>query len=116
MWSRRARRERNCDMTRARARYMRAVTVVASVTGLAEDDITGRQHGSRPRRPRSSPIGFARLVTIYLAVVALDARRSALARTLGRPRKAVSDACRVIEDARDRPAIDDLLTRLEAML
>lgn len=63
-----------------------------------------------------APVAFARQVAIYLAHVALGLSYSAVARSFRRNRTTVARACQVIEDRRDDPRVDFLLSVLERIL
>ena len=62
------------------------------------------------RRARTA---FARQAAMYLAHVALGLSFSEIGRTFGRDRTTAAHACHVVEDRRDDPRVDALLSRLE---
>lgn len=113
MRGRRYRLELDRSAGSARGAFLRAAEAVAAGTGVPFGDIVRR---TGPGTLRRGPVRAARMAAIYLAVTALDKRMGAVARALGRPRKAVLAACRAAELARDDAAVDALFTRLEAML
>lgn len=59
---------------------------------------------------------FARQVAIYLARIGFEHRYADIGRAFGRERTTVSHACRVVEDRRDEPRLDRVLTALEGGL
>jgi Bacterial dnaA protein helix-turn-helix len=61
-------------------------------------------------------VAFARQVGMYLAHVAGGLSLSEVGRLFGRDRTTVAHACGVIEDGRDDPLLDRLLTVLELAL
>jgi chromosomal replication initiation ATPase DnaA len=61
----------------------------------------------------AAPVAFARQVAVYLGHVVFGVSLSRLARGFGRDRATARYACRVVEDARDDPAIDRMLDALE---
>ena len=65
---------------------------------------------------RGAPMtAFARQCAMYLAHVVLGLGPSAVGLLFGRDRTTVAHACRVIEERRDEPAVDNLLHALEAL-
>lgn len=97
----------------ARAAYLRAAQIVSQVTGVAFGDVIAPATAGKMRR---RTIRFARQAAIYLAVTGCNVRQAHLARALQRPRVRILWACREAEDARDRAEIDQLYSRMEAML
>lgn len=63
---------------------------------------------------RRARIAFARQVAMYIAHVGLGLTLTEVGRIFRRDRTTAAHACRVIEDRRDDPAIDQVLTHLEA--
>lgn len=63
-----------------------------------------------------APVAFARQVAMYIAHVWLKQSLSDVGRHFGRDRTTVSHACEVIEDRREDPNIDRLLTSMEATI
>ncbi len=82
---------------------------VEAVFGLAPGAIFGRTRGSAQN-------ALARQVAMYLSHVALGATLTETARRFGRDRTTVAHACRQIEDRRDDPGFDALLTALETAI
>jgi chromosomal replication initiation ATPase DnaA len=56
---------------------------------------------------------FARQVAMYLGHVAFGMSLTRVAQLFGRDRTTARHACHLVEDCRDDPAIDRLLTALE---
>jgi len=108
--------ELNHNAAGARAAFLRVAGVVAQATGIAFGDIVIPDRPGRPNRRLRSPAGFARHLAIYLTVTGANVRQGPLGRVSGRPRRSVLRSCHMIEDMRDDPSIDELVTRLEAML
>ncbi len=67
------------------------------------------------RRGRASA-AFARQTAMYLAHVHLGLSLSQVGRNFGRDRTTVAHACACVEDSRDDPKFDRVLTCLEAAL
>jgi chromosomal replication initiation ATPase DnaA len=61
-----------------------------------------------------APVAFARQVAMYIAHVWRKHSLSDVGRHFGRDRTTVSHACEVIEDRREDPDVDRLLTSMEA--
>jgi chromosomal replication initiation ATPase DnaA len=62
------------------------------------------------------PIARARQAMMYLTHVGLGVNLTKVARSFGRDRTTARYACRVMEDARDDPKVDQRFTTLEAAL
>lgn len=108
--------ELNSCVARARVDFLRVAGVVSAATGVSVAEIVKRQGSGRPYRWRSDPVSFARLTTTYLTVTACNVRQGTLARTVARHRCRILFDIRFVEDAREDPATDKLLERMEAML
>lgn len=79
---------------------------VMSAFGVTQEDI---DHPSRgPART-----ALARQVSMYLHHVVLERTLTSVAQAFGRDRTTVAHACRVIEDRRDDPEFDAMLSALE---
>jgi hypothetical protein len=89
-----------------RRRCMQAARLAA-----AHYEVSVREIGVRGRGRRR--VVRARHVAIYLARVVLGVSLAGAAAAFGRDRKTIAYACRAIEDARDDPAFDAALARLE---
>jgi len=70
----------------------------------------GELHAST-RRDR--PVAFARQVAMYLAHVSFGLTYTAIGHAFGRDRTTAAHACRLVEERRDDPAAEALLTSLE---
>lgn len=64
----------------------------------------------------SSRASFARQIGMYLTHIVYEINLSRVARVFGRDRSTVSHACRVVEEYRDDPVIDEKLNKLESFL
>ncbi|MFP3944238.1 MAG: helix-turn-helix domain-containing protein [Alphaproteobacteria bacterium] len=62
---------------------------------------------------RRAPVAFARQVAMYLTHVAWSMPLVHVGAAFGRDRTTASHACRLVEDRRDDPRLDGLLTALE---
>ncbi len=62
---------------------------------------------------RRAPVAFARQVAMYLTHVAYSMPLAHVGAAFGRDRTTASHACRLVEDRRDDPGLDSLLTALE---
>lgn len=67
----------------------------------------------RDRKRGAASVAFARQSAMYLAHVSLGLNLTEVARRFGRDRTTAAHACRLVEERRDDPAIDALLTVLE---
>lgn len=67
--------------------------------------------GARTRR--SAPAALARQTAMYLAHVAFGLNFTEIGRAFGRDRTTAAHACRVMEDRRDDPHLNTVLTELE---
>lgn len=67
------------------------------------------------RAPRRgpAPVAFARQSAMYLAHVALGLSLTRVGRHFGRDRTTAAHACRLVEERRDDPTIDAVLSSLE---
>jgi hypothetical protein len=63
---------------------------------------------------RSSYVAFARQSAMYLSHVAFGVSLSTVGREFGRDRTTAAHACRLVEDRRDDPAVDQVLASLES--
>lgn len=79
---------------------------VAAAFGVAPSDLR------LPTRGRQE-VARARQAGIYLARMAFGMTLSDAGRLFGRDRTTAAHACRLVEDRRDNPHFDRLLTRLE---
>ena len=82
-----------------------ALHLVAATTGVSRE---------RMRTARNAGAGCnARRMAVYLAHVAFGWPLERVGHVFGVSRATVAKACAWTEDARDRPALDDLMDRLE---
>ena len=65
---------------------------------------------------RRAPVALARQSAMYLAHVALGLNFSQVGRAFGRDRTTAAHACRLIEDRRGDPRLDNALADLEHVL
>ena len=63
---------------------------------------------------RSSYVAFARQSEMYLSHVAFGVKLSTVGEAFGRDRSTAAYACRLVEDRRDDPAVDQVLASLES--
>jgi chromosomal replication initiation ATPase DnaA len=80
--------------------------MVAAALGLSASDITSDRRGA-------AEIAFARQVAMYLAHTHLRMPLTEAGRLFHRDRTTVRHACRQVEDRRDDPEVDRLLSCLE---
>jgi chromosomal replication initiation ATPase DnaA len=64
----------------------------------------------------SAPIAFARQIAMYVSHVWLGLSLTEVGRYFGRDRTTVAHACQVVEDKRDNPQIDRILSSIEAVV
>lgn len=83
-----------------------ALHLVAACTGVSADQMAGPERLG-PRACR------ARWLAFYLAYITYGWPLERVAHAYGVNRATVASACRWVEDARDRPALDAVLDRLE---
>ena len=81
-------------------------TLVAATFAVAGDEL-------RAGTQRSKPVAFARQSAMYLAHTALGLSYSQIASIFGRDRTTAAHACRAIEERRDEPLLDLVLSALE---
>jgi chromosomal replication initiation ATPase DnaA len=90
-----------------RGRCTLVEALVASAFAIPPRDLRMRTRGE-------AAVAFARQTAMYLAHVSLGLSLSEVGRAFGRDRTTAAHACRVVEERRDDPRIDALLTRLES--
>ena len=90
-----------------RIRAELALTLVAASTGVPTRrmDERGRLTGAICR---------SRRLAIYLAYITFEWPMERVAHAFGMNRTSAAKACRWVEDARDAPALDEMLDRLES--
>lgn len=101
----RRRRTREAEVVAARCRCLEAVVVQAF--GLSLADLRRASRGE-------APVAFARQVAMYVAHVWLALSLSEVGRRFDRDRTTVAHACRVVEDRRDDPRVDRVVTTIES--
>ncbi len=62
----------------------------------------------------TAPVAFARQIAMYVAHVWLRLSLTDVGRYFGRDRTTVAHACQVVEDKRENPNIDRMLSSIEA--
>lgn len=82
---------------------------VMSVFDVSEEDIARGSRG--PAR-----VALARQVAMYLHHVILTRTLTDIAAGFGRDRTTVAHACRLVEDRRDEPEFDAMISELESAL
>lgn len=95
------------DVDRRIARCRCLEVLVARAFGLSVDDLRGTTRGH-------APVAFARQVAMYVAHVWFALSLSEVGRRFDRDRTTVSHACRVVEERRDDPRVDRVITAIEA--
>lgn len=65
---------------------------------------------------RQSQLCYARQVAMYLLHTIFELNMTRTAELIGRDRSTVYHACRVLEDGRDDPVLNEKINRLEAFL
>lgn len=83
--------------------------VVAAALGVSLKDLRASTRGR-------ADVALARKCGMYLARVALGMTLADAGRMFGRDRSTAAHACRMIEDARDDPAIDAYLSIMEELV
>ncbi|WP_338020044.1 helix-turn-helix domain-containing protein [Pinisolibacter aquiterrae] len=81
--------------------------LVARAFGVTVPDLRGVTRGH-------APVAFARQVAMYVAHVWFRFSLSEVGRRFGRDRTTVAHACRVVEEERDDPHIDRVISAIEA--
>ena len=84
-----------------------ALNLVATSTGVPVRKIKSQDR-------MIGPAGRARRLAIYLAYVTFGWPMDRVGHAFGLNRTTAAHACHWVEDARDAPAMDDVLDRLEA--
>jgi chromosomal replication initiation ATPase DnaA len=103
---RRGRRDRR-DQAMVAAKCLCLEAVVASTFRLSLDDLRGASRGE-------APIAFARQVAMYVAHVWFALSLTEVGRRFDRDRTTVAHACRVVEDRRDDPRVDRVVSAIES--
>jgi len=81
-------------------------SIVAGAFGVSAIDVCA------PQRGRAN-VALARQTALYLSHVVLGMTLSGAGRLYGRDRTTAAHACRLVEDRRDEPGFDRLLSVLE---
>ena len=84
-------------------------TLVSTALGASLTELRGANRGR-------APAAFARQTAMYLAHVHFGLSLSQVGRNFSRDRTTVSHACARVEDSRDDPKFERVLTCLEAAL
>jgi hypothetical protein len=92
-------------------RKQRACELVAILTAAAFAIPQGEVAAATRRTPY---VAFARQSAMYLAHVVLGLTYTEIGRAFGRDRTTAAHACRLIEERRDDPAVDAVLSALES--
>ena len=100
-------KRRRLTSTQRRARSLTRVS--QAVEGAFDVKTTELQAATRGR----CDVAFARQTAMYLARVALGLTLSQAGALFGRDRTTAAHACRLIEDLRDDPRFDTLLSAME---
>ena len=103
---RRGRRERR-DQAIVAAKCLCLEAVVASTFRLSLDDLRRASRGE-------AQIAFARQVAMYVAHVWFALSLSEVGRRFDRDRTTVAHACRVVEDRREDPRVDRVVSAIES--
>jgi chromosomal replication initiation ATPase DnaA len=82
--------------------------LVATTLGVTTRELRSASRGQ-------APVAFARQAAMYVGHVVFGLSLTRLGRGFGRDRTTARHACRVIEDRRDDPAVDQLFGMLEAV-
>ena len=98
-------RRREQEIAAARCRCLEAV--VASTFRLSRDDLRRSSRGE-------AQIAFARQVAMYVAHVWFALSLTEVGRRFDRDRTTVAHACRVVEDRRDDPRVDRVVSAIES--
>ena len=101
------RRERRREADRVLSLCRCVEAVVAHAFDLTIADLRGASRGE-------APIAFARQVAMYVAHVWLALSLSEVGRRFERDRTTVAHACRVVEERRDDPRVDRLVSAIES--
>lgn len=86
-----------------------AVHLVATATGLSAERISAREQ-------RRDAHTRARRLAMYLSHIAFGWPLERVGHVFGVHRATAGQACRWVEDERDRPELDALLDRLESLI
>jgi chromosomal replication initiation ATPase DnaA len=82
---------------------------VAAAFDLPVDELAARTR-------RQAPVAFARQLSMYCAHIVLGLSLTEAGLLFNRDRTRAAHACRVVEDRRDDPAIDEMITSIEAII
>ena len=103
---RRSRRDRR-DQAIVAAKCLCLEAVVASTFRLSLDDLRRTSRGE-------AQIAFARQVAMYVAHVWFALSLTEVGRRFDRDRTTVAHACKVVEDRRDDPRVDRVVSAIES--
>jgi chromosomal replication initiation ATPase DnaA len=98
---------RTCDEESSLCRSIEAV--VSTALRIERAELRAEERGR-------APAAFARQTAMYLAHVHFGLTLSQVGRNFGRDRTTVAHACARIEDSRDDPTVDSVLSCLEFAL
>lgn len=93
---------------RKTARRMIELTVAAALD-LPPDELQAKTR-------RTAPVAFARQISMYCAHVTFGWSLTEAGAVFDRDRTTAAHACRVVEDRRDHPGIERLVTTIEETL
>jgi chromosomal replication initiation ATPase DnaA len=105
LWSKQPRRLNVSAKTAQRLCDLAAVATAAAFAASIAEVAAARR--------RSPSAALARQSAMYLAHVTFGLNFSEVGRAFGRDRTTVAHACRRVEERRDDPSIDDVLSALE---
>lgn len=81
--------------------------VIAATFAVSLDEL-------RANTRRAAPVAFARQCAMYLAHVVLGLSCAEVGRLFGRDRTTAAHACRLVEERRDDPLFDALISAMES--
>lgn len=92
----------------------RTVRQMIEVTVAAALDLPVHELGAKTRR--TAPVAFARQISMYCAHVTFGWSLTDAGAVFGRDRTTAAHACRVVEDRRDDPTVDNMVQKVEDAL
>lgn len=95
----------------ARPQYLRQIWL--EVRNLVDARLGALSRDGRHGRDRFHCAHHGRTIAIYVCHVVLQISMTDIARAVGRHRTTIGYTCGVVEDRRDDPAFDDLVTGIE---
>ncbi|MCX5576816.1 helix-turn-helix domain-containing protein [Kaistia terrae] len=99
-------RDSRCRRARAEGTRRMLVSLVGSALSVDRDRLCAAGRGTAEE-------AYARQIAVYIAHTTLGLSYTEAGRLFGRDRTTVAHACRIIEERRESPRVDQFVDRLE---